>query len=129
AQAFRADLDAYLGRAAETSEAVLQRLPELMETSFGPEREQMRLFIGTRLGLADGEAVSIAADLDEAHDALAPQEEEWRAETSTSVAQPTRDARELSTGIARTGLRLARPEAAPRRDTGVQESLRPHPAE
>jgi hypothetical protein len=113
ALAFRADLDAYLGRAAEPSDAVLARLPELMQASFGPEREQMQLFIGAFE--QDAEAVSV---MEEADDALTASDDEWTAEIDT-VTLPA-DGERLDAGF-RTGLRRARPEPAVRRQTGVHE--------
>lgn len=133
AQAFRADLDAYLGRAAETSDEVLRRLPALMEASFGPERERMHLFVNTRLELAGGEPTALATDVGEVEHALSPHQEQrhqeqWRRETGTREAQSAPEAPEPRADVARTGLRRARPEAAPRRNTGVQESERRPPA-
>jgi serine/threonine-protein kinase len=117
ALAFRADLDAYLGRATEPSDAVLARLPELMQASFGPEREQMQLFIGARMGALDHEAAAVAT-LEEADDALTASEEEWTAEIDTTALLD--DGERLDAGF-RTGLRRARPEPAVRRQTGVHE--------
>lgn len=116
ALAFRADLDAYLNRASEPSDAVLARLPELMEASFGPERKQMQLFIGARLGIPDGDAAAVAT-LEEGDDELTPREDEWALETN-AIAAPA-DGEGLDAGF-RTGLRRARPVPGMRRETGVQ---------
>jgi hypothetical protein len=117
ALAFRADFDAYLNRAAEPSDAVLARLPELMQASFGPEREQMQLFIGARLGALDHDAAAVAAT-EEADNALTVGDDEWTAEIDTTALLA--DGERLDAGF-RTGLRRARPEPAERRQTGVHE--------
>lgn len=123
---FRADLDAYLGRATETSDAVLARLPELMDTLFGPEREQMQLFIGARLGELDRDAAAVAG-LEEADDELTPHGDRahddqraggWTAEPNGNAPLAERDGVDAGS---RTGLRRARPEPAARRATGVHE--------
>jgi serine/threonine-protein kinase len=117
ALAFRADLDAYLGRAAEPSDAVLARLPQLMEAWFGPEREQMQQFIRARLDAAGDDAEALAA-LTEADDELGARENDWAAETNTAVLPAEREA--IAAGF-RTGLRRARPEPRVHRATGVHE--------
>jgi serine/threonine protein kinase len=114
---FRADLDAYLSRASEPSDSVLARLPELMEASFGPEREQMQLFIGARLGAPDDDAEATEA-IDGDDDETTSREDEWTAETN-DIAPPA-DREGLDAGF-RTGLRRARPEPGVRRATGVHE--------
>ena len=127
ARALAAQLAAYLGRAAESSDAVLARLPELMEASFGPEREQMQLFLGARLDRVDADASNANVGPGDGEDELTPQEEDWTAATSTRAPLADRDALEPgpNDGV-RTGLRRARPEpVAPRATTGVHERGRP----
>lgn len=116
ALAFRADLDAYLDRATEPSDEVLARLPELMQASFGPEREQMQLFIGASLGALEHDAATVA--LDDADDELTQRRNEWAAEMH-DIAPPS-DRERLDAGV-RTGLRRARGEPPVRRETGAHE--------
>lgn len=118
ARELRAELEAYLGRATESSGAVLARLPELMEATFSDEREQMQLFIGARL---DGPEVGPPGFDDD--DDLALDEPAPGAAPSARAPLDERPAFDPGhAGVARTGLRHARPDAAPRRaTTGVHE--------
>jgi serine/threonine protein kinase len=84
ASTLRAALDAYLARASESSEAVLRRLPALMDSLFAAEREQMQLFVGTSLQSAIERSASAERERGAA-DMLAPREEEWNAPTSARI--------------------------------------------
>jgi serine/threonine protein kinase len=83
--ALRAALDAYLARASESSDAVLRRLPGLMESLFADEREQMQRFIGSSLQSAiERSSPWLDRGLD-ADDEFTPHEEEWNAPTSARI--------------------------------------------
>jgi hypothetical protein len=120
AQALRADLESYLGRATETSDAVLARLPELMEASFGSERERMQLFIGTRLdGMGDEAATTGMGAIE---DELTPHPDEATAEIHAKTPLSEQEAPDASgSNGSRTGLRRAASEPPARRETGVHE--------
>ncbi len=85
AQALRADLDAYLGRAPETSEAVLGRLPALMQSWFAAERAQMQVFVRSSLERAESNPETMT--LPGVGDELAADDQEWTAQTSNGLAR------------------------------------------
>jgi serine/threonine protein kinase len=85
ASALRAALDAYLARAPESSDAVLRRLPALMDSLFAAEREQMQLFIGSSLRSAIERSASSADRELDGDDELTAHEEEWNAPTSARI--------------------------------------------
>lgn len=126
--ALRAALGAYLARAAESSEAVLQRLPGLMESLFAAEREQTQLFIGSSLRSAiERSPSSLHAGFDTREEPA--QEEDWNAPTSARVpafdlrARPAQSSLPVASGeapraatphgIPRIHARLASPNEAP----------------
>jgi eukaryotic-like serine/threonine-protein kinase len=81
----RSDLDAYLGRVSQSSEAVLQRLAESTQQLFAAEREQMQLFIGSTLKRARDHSIPPPRASLDAQDELTPHEEEWNAPTSARI--------------------------------------------
>jgi serine/threonine protein kinase len=82
----RSDLDAYLGRASQSSDAVLQRLAESTQTLFAAERQQMQLFIGASLESASDPPRPAPERARDTDDELTPHEEEWNGPTSTHIA-------------------------------------------
>ncbi|HTV22991.1 MAG TPA: serine/threonine-protein kinase [Polyangiaceae bacterium] len=119
ARTFRADLDAYLSRSVETSEAVLGRLPELMAASFGAEYEQMQRFIDERI--AGAEAAAVAIRQDDVDDALTPHgDERTKATNATALLGDRAELDHPRSKVSNVGLRRAHPDPGIRaRETGV----------
>jgi serine/threonine protein kinase len=83
--ALRADLDVYLGRASQSSEAVLQRLAGSIRAQFATEREQMQLFIGSSLESASHHSMPSPDGSLGTDDELTPHDQEWSAPTSAHI--------------------------------------------
>jgi serine/threonine protein kinase len=81
----RTDLEAYLGRTSQSSEAVLERLAASTQTLFAAERQQMQLFIGSSLESTNDPPIPPPDRPLATNEELTPHDEEWNGPTSTRI--------------------------------------------